>query len=116
MQSINRSVFSVSLIIGIVMIMGLFLWLCGKMKPEIVTFDKTRVVGHFVRQLSQLNLTDPLIADKTKHFKDALKYSLDFYAARHHVVIIAASDVIAGGHDITEALIPIIANSMREKT
>lgn len=82
--------------------------------PSIVTFDKARVLGLFVRQLSARTLSDKHIAQTTSHFNGALQRSISTYAARHHVVIVQRSNVLAGGRDITDDIVQALSQHMQE--
>lgn len=82
--------------------------------PALVTFDKARVLGLFVRQLSARTLSDEHIAQTTNHFNDALQHSINAYAARHHVVIMQRSNVMAGGRDITDDIVQMLSQHMQE--
>lgn len=82
--------------------------------PALVTFDKARVLGLFVRQLSTRTLSDKHIAQTTSHFNDALQRSINAYAARHHVVIVQRSNVTAGGRDITDDIVQALSEHMQE--
>lgn len=83
-------------------------------KPEIVTYDKQKIVGLFVQQLSHVTLNEEKLKEKTMQFSQSLQSSLRAYCEKHHVVAFNQNEV-GRGVDVTSALIKDISNSMREK-
>ena len=77
-------------------------------KPEIVTYDKQKIVGQFVEQLSHVTL------EKTTQFTMSLQNSLRAYCEKHHVVALNQNEV-GRGVDVTNTLIKDISDSMRGK-
>ena len=86
------------------------------LKPQLVTFDKTAMVGRFVGQLSKHDVSDDAIRTKTQAFGEAMKRSLDDYAQTHGVIILNKSEVMAGARDaqdITESIAKAVSTRMR---
>ena len=83
------------------------------LKPELVTIDKKAVVACFVKQVSQLTLTDAALTEKTTRFGQALKGALNDYALMHQVIILDASTVLAGRRDVTPSILSLVATKMR---
>lgn len=83
-------------------------------KPEIVTYDKQKIVGLFVEQLSHVKLDDQRLKEKTFLFSQSLQQSLRAYCEKHHVVALNQNEV-GRGVDITNTLIKDISDSMRGK-
>ena len=83
-------------------------------KPQIVTYDKQRIVGLFVEQLSHVTLDEQRLKEKTSLFTQNLQKSLRTYCEEHHVVALNQNEV-GRGVDVTSSIIKDISNSMREK-
>jgi len=83
-------------------------------KPEIVTYDKQKIVGQFVEQLSHVTLDDQRLKEKTTQFTISLQNSLRAYCEKHHVVALNQNEV-GRGVDVTNTLIKDISDSMRGK-
>ena len=81
--------------------------------PQVVTFDQPKLMARFVGQLSAHTLTDDLLREKTDRFSRALNTRLNAYAQTHHVLVLSASQVLAGEHDITPEIEQAIARDMR---
>ena len=83
-------------------------------KPEIVTYDKQKIVGQFVEQLSHVTLGAQRLKEKTTQFTQSLQQSLRAYCEKHHVVALNQNEV-GRGVDVTNTLIKDISDSMRGK-
>lgn len=100
--------------LGIIFVLG---WIMMNthyaLKPEVVTVNKQAVMARFVGQVSQLTLTDAELTEKTTRFSQALKSALREYATDHQVIILDASTVLEGGHDVTPSILSLVATTMR---
>ena len=81
--------------------------------PAVVTFDFKRVRGQFIRQLAEHQINNKDVRAKSQLFHQKIQGVLETYAKQKHVMILERQQVLAGGKDITDALIPLIATSMR---
>jgi type-F conjugative transfer system protein TrbI len=81
--------------------------------PSVVTFNQEVINRQFVNQLSQYNVSDEMIRVKTDAFKKALDEALRDYAAKHHALVMQQKNVMAGGQDVTDAILQLIAARMK---
>ncbi len=100
-------VFGVLALLG----MGWVIYLAST--PQVVTFDQPKLMARFVGQLSAHTLTDAMLREKTDQFSRALNTRLNAYAKAHHVLVLSASQVLAGENDITPQIEEAIAYDMR---
>ena len=100
--------------LGIILLLGwnLMNTHCS-LKPELVTVDKTAVVARFVRQMSQLTLTDAELTANTMRFGQALTGALNDYSMTHQSIILDASTVLAGRRDVTPDILRLVATRMQ---
>lgn len=80
---------------------------------QVVTFNQPKLMARFVGQLSAHALSDGALREKTDQFTTALNVSLSTYAKAHHVLVLNASDVLAGERDITASIESDVARRMR---
>jgi len=78
-----------------------------------VTFNQAALSARFVAQMSQYNLSDETLRLKTDAFSEALRDALQDYAVKHHVLVLNAKNVMAGGLDVTDAVAELVASRMR---
>lgn len=102
--------------LSILMLMTLALSLLTFLKPktQIVSFDLTKVKGHFIRQLATLNLNEAQSKIKTELFAKTLRQALADYAKAKNILIFDNKIILAGvTEDITAELADVIAAKMR---
>jgi type-F conjugative transfer system protein TrbI len=85
------------------------------LKPQVVTFNQDAVFKQFVLQMSQKNLTDAALKQKTEQFSQNLNASLAEYADKHHVIIINQKTLLAGKKDISDEVLKILVKKLRVK-
>ena len=90
----------------------LLLWFM-RPEPSVVTFDYQRVRGQFIQQLALHQVSDADVKSKNIRFKQSIQSVQTAYAQQHHVMILSHAQVLAGGKDVTELLMPLIATAMR---
>ena len=84
-------------------------------KPSValVTCDVQRIQGQLIHQLALHHATPALVQSSKAAFHQNLKRVLDAFGAREHVVIVSREAVLAGGRDVTDAIIHDLAVAMR---
>lgn len=78
-----------------------------------VTFNQAALSERFVAQMSQYTLSDEALRAKTDAFGEALRDAVQAYAVKHHVLVLNAKNVMAGGLDVTDAVAELVALRMR---
>jgi len=90
---------------------GFLCWI--KSGSSIVTFDLVHVKGQFIRQLAIRHASDVDVKTSSVHFNRVLQTVLEAYSHKNHVVILERQQVLSGGQDVTDSLLPLIAKAMR---
>lgn len=85
-------------------------------QKSIVTFDKKEVLSQFIRQLAEIKATELQVAQSTKRFNEVLSKVLVEEAQQKKVIILRASDVLAGSTDITDEVRIKLSKAMRTKS
>ena len=85
------------------------------LKPStaLVTCDVQRMKGQLIHQLALHHATPALVQASKAAFQQKLKGVLEAFGAREHVVIVSREAVLAGGRDVTDAIIHDLAVAMR---
>lgn len=89
------------------------IWIFRLSSTSMVTFDVKRIRGQFIHQLAMHHASDEVVQTSNVHFNQALQRALDRYAKNHHVVILPREEVLSGGKDVTDAIIPEVSSLMR---
>lgn len=89
------------------------IWMFRLSSSSLVTFDAKRIRGQFIHQLAMHHASDEVVQTSNAHFNQALQRALDMYAKRYHVVILPREEVLSGGKDVTDAIIPEVSSLMR---
>ena len=79
----------------------------------VATFDMQRVKGQFIHQLALHNASRDVVNTSSTAFKQKLQQVLDTYAREKQIVILNSQQVLSSGKDVTEDIIPRLANAMR---
>ncbi|HHU0079773.1 TPA: type-F conjugative transfer system protein TrbI [Legionella pneumophila] len=85
-------------------------------QKSIVIFDIEVVQGQFIRQLAEIKATESQVEQSTRRFNEALNKVLVDTAQQKKVIILKASDVLAGGIDITDEVRIKLSCAMRNKS
>ncbi|WP_131783639.1 TrbI F-type domain-containing protein [Legionella gresilensis] len=83
---------------------------------RIVFFDKNATEGQFIRQLAEREATEKQVEIATHRFKASLNLVLTQFAKRHRVVILDQRNTLAGGEDVTRAIVNELSEFMRKKS
>jgi len=110
MRFLNILNLSILLVAGLLIII-----LSMALKPQVVSFNQDRVLKQFVLQMSQKNLTDAALKQKTDEFSQNLNASLAEYADIHHVIIINQKAVVAGKKDISDEVLKLLVKKLQAK-
>ncbi|HHT9858989.1 TPA: type-F conjugative transfer system protein TrbI [Legionella pneumophila] len=86
------------------------------LQKSIVVFDKEVVQGQFIRQLAEIKATESQVAQSTRRFNEVLNKVLLDIAQQKKLIILRASDVLAGGVDITDEVRINLSRAMRNKS
>ncbi|MFO9089031.1 type-F conjugative transfer system protein TrbI [Legionella pneumophila serogroup 1] len=86
------------------------------LQKSIVIFDKEVVQGQFIRQLAEIKATESQVEQSTRRFNEVLNKVLLDIAQQKKVIILRASDVLAGGVDITDEVRINLSRAMRNKS
>lgn len=86
------------------------------LQKSIVVFDKEVVQGQFIRQLAEIKATESQVEQSTRRFNEVLNKVLLDIAQQKKVIILRASDVLAGGVDITDEVRINLSRAMRNKS
>ena len=89
------------------------MWMFMHQGMSLVTFDEKRVKGQFIHQLALHHASNEVVKSANVHFNQVLQVALKTYARQHHVVIMAREEVLAGGVDVTDLIIPLVSRAMR---
>ncbi|HAT1812543.1 TPA: type-F conjugative transfer system protein TrbI [Legionella pneumophila] len=84
-------------------------------QKSIVIFDKKEVLSQFIRQLAEAKATESQVEQSTRRFNALLNKVLVDTAQQKKVIILRASDVLAGGVDITDEMRIKMSHAMRNK-
>ena len=85
-------------------------------QKSIVTLDKEEVLSQFIRQLAEAQATESQVEQSTRRFNAVLNKVLVDTAQQKKVIILRASDVLAGGVDITDEVRIKLSRAMRNKS
>lgn len=85
-------------------------------QKSIVTLDKEEVLSQFIRQLAEAKATEFQVEQSTRRFNAELNKVLVDTAQQKKVIILRASDVLAGGVDITDEVRIKLSRAMRNKS
>ncbi|HGO6706859.1 TPA: type-F conjugative transfer system protein TrbI [Legionella pneumophila] len=88
----------------------------ASLQKSIVVFDKEVVQGQFIRQLAEIKATESQVVQSTRRFNEVLNKVLLDIAQQKKVIILRASDVLAGGVDITDEVRINLSRAMRNKS
>lgn len=102
-------------VIGVLLMLSLSLTGVGTIKQQVVIFDKGVAIAKLAQTLNAHKASQAQQARVIKEFSKAMSAVLKEQARRQGLVIVAPNTVIAGGNNITEALIPKIASRMKTK-
>lgn len=80
---------------------------------SVVSFDARKINGQFIRQLALHKATEDQVVRASLQFKTLLGKTVKSYSQKHHVVILDSTVLVAGGHDVTDAIAKELANAMR---
>jgi type-F conjugative transfer system protein TrbI len=86
------------------------------LQKSIVVFDKEVVQGQFIRHLAEIKATESQVEQSTRRFNEVLNKVLLDIAQQKKVIILRASDVLAGGVDITDEVRINLSRAMRNKS
>jgi conjugal transfer pilin signal peptidase TrbI len=107
-----------SLILGCALVA--FGMVCGfygaSPQKSIVMLDKEEVLSQFIRQLAEAKATEFQVEQLTRRFNAELNKVLVDTAQQKKVIILRASDVLAGGVDITDEVRIKLSRAMRNKS
>ena len=92
--------------------LGLQLWSIVFPSVSIASFDEGRVKALFIQQLSKKALSDEMLVQKTALFAKHLQQSLQSYAQKKHLLVFKKEQVLAGGRDITDEIIKLMAQKV----
>nr|HAT8715172.1 type-F conjugative transfer system protein TrbI [Legionella jordanis] len=102
---------------GVLAVLGMLAVFYGVTpQKSIVTFDKEEVLSQFIRQLAEIKATESQVEQSTKRFNEVLNKVLLDIAQQKKVIILRASDVLAGGVDITDEVRINLSRAMRNKS
>lgn len=82
----------------------------------VVSFDKEKVTGKFIRQLAIHHASELQVNAATLQFKNRLRTSLSTYSKKHHVVIVEKKFQMVGAVDVTHTIEREVAAAMRAKS
>ncbi|CZH49722.1 conjugal transfer protein TrbI [Legionella pneumophila] len=85
-------------------------------QKSIVMLDKEEVLSQFIRQLAEAKATESQVEQSTRRFNAELNKVLVDTAQQKKVIILSASDVLAGGVDITDEVRIKLSRAMRKKS
>ncbi|HAU1759002.1 TPA: type-F conjugative transfer system protein TrbI [Legionella pneumophila] len=85
-------------------------------QKSIVILDKEEVLSQFIRQLAEAKATEFQVEQSTRRFNAVLNKVLVDTAQQKKVIILRASDVLAGGVDITDEVRIKLSRAMRNKS
>ncbi|CZI16951.1 type-F conjugative transfer system protein TrbI [Legionella pneumophila serogroup 1] len=85
-------------------------------QKSIVILDKEEVLSQFIRQLAEAKATESQVEQSTRRFNAVLNKILVDTAQQKKVIILRASDVLAGGVDITDEVRIKLSRAMRNKS
>ncbi|MFO2971160.1 type-F conjugative transfer system protein TrbI [Legionella pneumophila serogroup 10] len=85
-------------------------------QKSIVMLDKEEVLSQFIRQLAEAKATEFQVEQSTRRFNAELNKVLVDTAQQKKVIILRASDVLAGGVDITDEVRIKLSRAMRNKS
>lgn len=85
-------------------------------QKSIVMLDKEEVLSQFIRQLAEAKATEFQVEQSTRRFNAELNKVLVDTAQQKKVIILRASDVLAGGVDITDEVRIKLSRAMRKKS
>lgn len=107
-----------SLILGCVLVaLGMVCGFYGASpQKSIVMLDKEEVLSQFIRQLAEVKATEFQVEQSTRRFNAELNKVLVDTAQQKKVIILRASDVLAGGVDITDEVRIKLSRAMRNKS
>ena len=88
----------------------------ASLQKSIVTLDKEEVLSQFIRQLAEAQATESQVEQSTRRFNAVLNKVLVDTAQQKKVIILRASDVLAGGVDITDEVRINLSRAMRNKS
>jgi conjugal transfer pilin signal peptidase TrbI len=79
-------------------------------------FDREVIQGQFIRQLAEMKATESQVEQSTRRFNEVLNKVLLDTAQQKKVIILRASDVLAGSIDITDEVRIRLSQAMRNKS
>ena len=85
-------------------------------QKSIVMLDKEEVLSQFIRQLAEAKATESQVEQSTRRFNAVLNKVLVDTALQKKVIILRASDILAGGVDITDEVRIRLSQAMRNKS
>jgi type-F conjugative transfer system protein TrbI len=85
-------------------------------QKSIVVFDREVIQGQFIRQLAEMKATESQVEQSTRRFNEVLNKVLLDTAQQKKVIILRASDVLAGSIDITDEVRIRLSQAMRNKS
>ncbi|HAU1718463.1 TPA: type-F conjugative transfer system protein TrbI [Legionella pneumophila] len=86
------------------------------LQKSIVVFDKEVIQSQFIRQLAEIKATESQVEQSTRRFNEVLNKVLVDTTQQKKVIILRASDVLAGGIDITDEVRIRLSQAMRNKS
>jgi len=82
--------------------------------PRVAVFDLKQVETDFVTEAAHAHLSKEEMLSVSQYFGQQLEPTLNAYAAKQHLIILAKTSVMAGGQDITRQIEQQMADQMRQ--
>ena len=102
-------------VIGVLLTLILSLASVGTTRQQVVVFDKGVAIARLAETLNAHNASQTQQERVIKEFSKAMSAVLNEQASTQGLVFLAPNTVIAGGNNLTEALLPKIAVRMKAK-
>lgn len=87
--------------------------LSQKEHPCVVSFDKARIHGHFIKQLALSKATEAQVVLASTRFKSLLEKTIQSYSREQKVIVVERQWVLAGDSDVTGEIAKKLSRAMR---
>jgi len=93
------------IIVGLALMLSVLAFLFSlHQSPPVEGVDLKLIMGQFVSQEVKRNDTSEVQAQRVALFTSTLEQVMSQYASKHHVVLVPAPAIIAGGKDVTAGI------------
>ncbi len=79
----------------------------------LATFNKGKAISEFAKELTKVKLSSQKQSVLIKKFSIAMSDVLSDESKKRHITIVSSKLIIAGGYDLTDELLPIIASRIK---